>query len=57
MTKQQAIKYFFDCIRKQILTGPHNRKMCEDLHLIEKLAQFEKDWKEAVGKDSCKIKS
>jgi len=25
-----------------------NRKMCEDLHLMEKLALFEKDRKEAV---------
>jgi len=57
MTRQQAIEYFFDRIRKQILTALANRKICEDLHLMGKLAVFEKDRKEAVGKDSCAIKS
>ena len=57
MTHQQAIEYFFDRIRKQILTALANRKMCEDLHLRGKLALFEKDRKEAVEKDSCRIKS
>jgi len=57
MTHQQAIEYFFDRIRLQILTALANRKMCEDLHLMEKLALFEKDRKEVVGKASCTIKS
>jgi len=49
MTHQQAIAYFFDRIRAQILTALANRKMCEDLHLLGKLAVFERDRKEAVG--------
>jgi len=53
MTRQQAIEYFFDRIRLQILTALANRKMCEDLHLMGKLALFEKDRKEVVGKESC----
>jgi len=57
MTHQQAIEYFFDRIRLQILTALGNRKMCEDLHLMRKLALFEKDRKERVGKYSCTIKS
>ena len=56
MTNQQAIEYFFDRIRKQILTALANRKMCEDLHLMGKLELFERDRREAVGKDSCMIK-
>ncbi len=44
-------------IRKQILTALTNRKICEDLHLMEKLALFEKDRKEAVGKESYTSKS
>jgi len=51
MTNQQAIEYFFTRIRKQILAALANRKMCEDLHLMGKLSLFEKDRKEAVGKD------
>jgi len=57
MTHQQAIEYFFDRIRKQILLALANRKLCEDLHLMEKLELFEKDRKEGVGNDSCMIKS
>jgi len=57
MTHQQAIEYFFDRIRGQILTALANRKMCEDLHLIEKLALFERDRREAVGEESYTIKS
>ena len=57
MTHQQANEYFFDRIRGQILTALANRKMCEDLHLMGKLALFEKDRKEVAGKDSCTIKS
>jgi len=57
MTHQQAIEYFFDRIRLQILTALANRKMCEDLHLMEKLAVFEKDRKETLWNDSCTIKS
>lgn len=56
MTHQQAIEYFFDRIRLQILTALANRKLCEDTHLIEKLILFEKDRKAAVGKDNCTIK-
>jgi len=51
MTHLQAIEYFFDRIRGQILPALANRKMCEDPHLMEKLALFEKDWKEAVRED------
>jgi len=51
LSKKKAIKYFFDRIRKQILTALANRKMCEDLHLMGKLALFEKDMRETVGKD------
>ena len=50
MTHQQALEYFFDRIRGQILTALANRKMCEDLHLMGKLALFEKDRKEAATK-------
>jgi len=57
MTHQQAVEYFFDRIRGQILTALANRKMCEDLHLLEKLALFEMDRRESVGKDMCAIKS
>jgi len=57
MTHQQAIEYFFDRIRLQILKALANRKMCEDLHLMGKLALFEKDRKEGAGKDCCTIKS
>jgi len=57
MTHQQAIAYFFDRIRLQILTALANRKMCEDLHLMGKLAVLEKDRKEVVGKDNCLKKS
>jgi len=57
MTHQQAIEYFFDRIRLQILTALANGKMCEDLHLMEKLKLFERDRREAVGEDSCTIKS
>jgi len=57
MTRQQAIEYFFARIRGQILTALANRKMCEDLHLIGKLALFEKDRKEGVGNDGFPIKS
>ncbi len=53
MTHQQAIEYFFNRIRGQILTALANRKMCEDLYLMGKLEIFEKDRKEAIGKDSC----
>jgi len=49
MTHQQAIEYFFDRIRGQILTALANRKMCEDLHLMGKLAVFEKDRKGCEG--------
>jgi len=49
ITHQQAIEYFFDRIRLQILTALANRKMCEDLHLMGKLALFEKDRREAVS--------
>ena len=40
----------------QILKAVANRKLCQDLHLMGKLALFEKDRKEGVGKDSCMIK-
>jgi len=50
MTHQQAIEYFFDRIRKQIIVALANRKMCEDLHLMGKLALFERDRKESGGR-------
>jgi len=53
MTHQQAIEYFFDRIRAQILTALANQKMCEDLRLMEKLALFEKDRKEVVEAAYC----
>ena len=49
MSHQQAIEYFFNRIRAQILTALANRKMCEDLHLMGKLELFEKDRREALG--------
>ena len=55
MTRQQAIEYFFDRIRLQILTALANRKMCEDFHLMGKLALFERDRKEA-GEGKCREK-
>ena len=39
----QAIEYFFDRIRGQILTALAKREMCEDLYLLEILAVFERD--------------
>jgi len=57
MTHQQAREYFFDRIRLQILTALANRKICEDLHLMRKLALFEKDRSKVVGKEVCTIKS
>ena len=55
MTHQQAIEYFYNRIRLQILTALANRKMCEDLHLMVKLALFEKNRKEVVeaGHGNC----
>jgi len=50
MTRQQAIEHFFDRIRLQILTALANRKMCEDLYLLEKLAVFERDRKETLSR-------
>ena len=55
MTHQQAIEYFFARVQGQIFTALANRKMCEDLHLMEKLALFEKDRKEAVGKKAARL--
>ena len=55
MTHQQAIEYFFDRIRLQILTALANRKMCEDLHLMGKLEMFEKDRREAEGKKAARL--
>ena len=46
LNKQRSAEHFFDCIRGQILTALANRKMCEDLHLMGKLAIFENDRKE-----------
>jgi len=56
MNHQQAIEYFFDRIRLQILTALANRKVCEDLHLMGKLEIFEKNRKETIQKDSCASK-
>ena len=44
-------------IRIQILKAQSGRKLCQDLYLMEKLSLLEKDRKEAVGEDSCSIKS
>ena len=53
MTKQQAIEYFFERIRGQILTALAYRRMCEDLHLMGKLVLFEKDRGEAIEAGHC----
>jgi len=46
----------FTSIRIQILKAQAGRKLCQDMPLVERLAMFEKDRREAVGKDSCTIK-
>ena len=55
MTRQQAIEYFFNRIRKQIIVALANRKMCEDLHLMGKLELFEKDRREVLEERRVKI--
>ncbi len=41
----------------QILKAVANRKLCQDIHLVEMLARFERDRGRKYGEDSCKIKS
>ena len=55
MTPQQAKEYFFNRIRIQILKAQAGRKLCQDMHLVERLARFERDRREAVGKSNSVI--
>ena len=48
MTDSQAKQYFFNRIRVQILKAQAGRKLCQDMHLVYRLARFERDRGEAM---------
>ncbi len=53
MAPHQAKQYFFNRIRIQILKAQAGRKLCQDMHLVERLARFER---ERRGNDRIRLR-